>query len=626
MLNGTSIEPMLTAGASLLSTVIATKFQLPISMFATLNIFLSGCFDLLWTNIKNIENLKIANVPVDIFVTASIFILLVYAMFWYIIPYLKVWMRHLGITNNYYLCKLRSYINQLLGIYCYVTGSVPDMSLVINDWLVRHKMFIETYPKLYMMRDIQEKIPYDHRNPLWNTIRIPSFNRRYYFNDPILSVCGYIWFEFYYVETHSQVDEASYTNQNTIAKIIKKDVILNIPSAKMHMVVNKDPTVYMGDISKELSETMEYYEPIEGHVTASYSEETGWSTNCNNRPSGLSYKYKGYRNDYIKEHYLEEWERSYIDTFFHPLKQQIWNAIKLSTFNSKEMTNKGFSNSFLACLYGPPGTGKSGFPVKIAMATGKNIKMLDKSLFSSKTALRKFFNDGDYRNSIIVLDEFDHVINELAEAEDRLALNESSKQDIITSLVNQDPDSKLELESELDSEPDAESKKSKKKSKYMTPRMLKTLSMLSEDSKNEDAVTIGDLLDIIQGPSFDKGLTIFATTNNYEAIRERCPRLFRDGRFKPIYFGYPNHDTMNEISQYYYSCDITEQIPELINAPPKIPPCRIINHIKTLIASYPDDKVTQYQEFVKKLRYDFDNYKLSECFTKYEKCIDTESA
>lgn len=637
MFNGTSVESMLTAGTSLLSTVIASKLQLPISMFATLNLFLSGSINLLWDNIGSIGSINIADLPMDAMGMFVCFCVSLYVIYSYIIPYMQRFMCYIGITDNYYLCRIKTYICRQLGIYQYTIDNPQIMLDVVNRLYVLN-YFIEPYPMIHAMDDAQQKIPEGYRKQMYRQLQVPCFNKRFYFTDSDLSVCGYIWFELYYVEKYSEMDEASYTNQNTLAKVIKKIITVNIPTLKMHLVVDCIPDTYIKNV--QLSKNSIIYDHIQHQQYIFIEADDNDKYQGHRRTQVISeYTYKDNREDYFKQHYLDQLEKSHIDTFFHPLKHEIWNTIKMSTFSRKEMREQGFSTSFLACLYGPPGTGKSGFPVKIAMATGKNITNVDKSLFYSKVELRKFFEQ-QLDSDVIIFDEFDHIINMLSDAEDRKALMESRKEDIISTVVNKitgaepDSDSNSDSDSDSDLESDSETKKSKKKkskksktrvSKHMTPMMLNSLSRASVETTDDDSVTISDLLDIIQGPSADKSLTIFATTNNYESIRERCPRLFRDGRFKPIYFGYPTPDTMNEMTQFYYNCDITEDVPELSNGTSKIPPCRIINHIKTLIATYPDDKDEQYKQFCLKIRYDLDNYKLSECFTQYEGCIDTES-
>jgi len=139
-----------------------------------------------------------------------------------------------------------------------------------------------------------------------------------------------------------------------------------------------------------------------------------------------------------------------------------------------------------------------------------------------------------------------------------------------------------------------------------------------------DDLTVDSLLDIIQGPCDNPGAIVFAITNKYEQIRDICPRLFRDGRFKPVYFGYPTRDTLDEIVQYYYKRSIMGEqysyIPNII----RISTARLANRAVDLRFGYPDDIEQQFKVFMDNLKYDLDHYKLSEQFMEFEGCKDAD--
>jgi hypothetical protein len=77
---------------------------------------------------------------------------------------------------------------------------------------------------------------------------------------------------------------------------------------------------------------------------------------------------------------------------------------------------------------------------------------------------------------------------------------------------------------------------------------LKDFDMLMT---NELSLT--DLLDIFQGAVPIDGLICVATTNDLETIKKLSPALVRHGRLTPIYFGYPNYKTLQDISMHYFN-------------------------------------------------------------------------
>jgi hypothetical protein len=485
------------------------------------------------------------------------------------------------------------------------------VSKPVIDWLYNKSFFIEPYSDVYLMRDQQFVVNQIDRIESYSKTRIPGFNKRYYFNDTILDVNGYIWYELYHVTTLKDKDTINYNAQGQMSKSEKTNYTMELPRLRTHLVINKDPEQYIRDVYAESKKLFNKKSVYERHVSAVMDDQGRWEKRRTvTTIDDYAYVYTGNEVDYFRDHSLPEREQAYIKTFFHPLRDQIWNTIKLITFEPKTLRQQGHSTQFIACLYGPPGTGKSSFAVRVAAATGKSLTTIAKSLFRSKKVLKEFFQDIDsteMKNSVFVLDEFDHVIDMIMDRESRIKRAEKRKENLVESVMKKIRD---EIE-------DPEEGKKKKRGPVISPYML---HQLEKDDEDTDDVTVNDLLDIIQGPSFDKGLIMFATTNNYKKMRESCPRLFRDGRFKPIYFGYPDQDILNQISQHYYKHDITEDIP--IHEC-KIPTCRILNHVKSLV--HLTDPEAQYQEFKEKFRYDLEHYALSECFAQYEECVDTES-
>lgn len=79
-------------------------------------------------------------------------------------------------------------------------------------------------------------------------------------------------------------------------------------------------------------------------------------------------------NDYITyngtKRSTEKLEELYMNSFFHPKKNTLWNYIKSIHFNPECFYKFGQSPRIGLLLYGPPGTGKSSFAYRIAMALG----------------------------------------------------------------------------------------------------------------------------------------------------------------------------------------------------------------------------------------------------------------
>lgn len=86
-------------------------------------------------------------------------------------------------------------------------------------------------------------------------------------------------------------------------------------------------------------------------------------------------------------------------------------------------------------------------------------------------------------------------------------------------------------------------------------------------SCERDEFTLRDLLEIFQGPVPFESMIMLASTNKYEDIKELCPELFRPGRMTPIYFGYIDKKTLQEISLYFFKQKLPFRIPQEITIP-----------------------------------------------------------
>lgn len=60
---------------------------------------------------------------------------------------------------------------------------------------------------------------------------------------------------------------------------------------------------------------------------------------------------------------------------------------------------------------------------------------------------------------------------------------------------------------------------------------------------------------------------MIANTNKYDEIKEMCPELFRPGRITPVYFGYINKETLQDISKYFFGKKLSGYIPDVLTVP-----------------------------------------------------------
>lgn len=625
----TNTDEMLSAGSSLLSTYLAAYLKLPLTSFSLLQMFLTSIIKYLWHSDWTMSWLQLPNLDIvgwslepDLLTYYIGLVLLTGLCYFYVKPTLSMLMCP-STYDNYTFCRIRNWFRVKAGIYRYCIDAPSSIHNVINVWLQPRGFFLEPYPKVTKMADVQRNVLSSERNIYYEQLYVPGFNKKFYFHDTTISVKGYVWFEQYDVSTLKNKEQISYTDKNTIAKTEMKELIYKSPKIRLHFCIDMPPEKYLTSIGTEIGRSTHSRTISESRVSITEGEGFNEYLGVCKTIERESIFYKGRFLEHFKDNLLPTRTKQYIDTFFHPLKSQIWNTVKTATFCPDALKNAGHATQFLACLYGPPGTGKSSLPVRIAQATGKSLIVVDKSLFRSKRLLQDFFTGQEdfstlsLRGSVVILDEFDHIIDMITDTEEKSRRNQERRDHVIDTVIQK-------LTKEAENEDDESSRKSK--NRVITPFVLNSMSRLTDtDMVSDDTVTVDDLLDIIQGPTFDRGYTIFATTNNYKRMRDKCPRLFRDGRFKPYYFGYPTGETFDEISQFYYGVNVTDDLQSLKCDETRIPTCRVLNHVKTMLSIYPDEKAKQYEGFKQKLQHDIEHYGLSDCFKEYESCIDTES-
>lgn len=336
--------------------------------------------------------------------------------------------------------------------------------------------------------------------------------------------------------------------------------------------------------------------------------------------------------------YIEKQEKLFINTFYHPERDYLWKLIKNVHISSKIFDDNGFYKQCSFLLYGPSGTGKSSFAYRIAKTLGRSICQIDLRKINSKYDIKQIltneitFKDGIFKSNdtVIVLDEFDLSIQYLKIKEDEKKKNKGKLQKSFDNYLKNTEASSVIQDNEISDftkyniNGDNQGKQSYyygTQSSYTCgnqgssgtqgtqgyERMENTRKMNIENLyENESSITIDDLLEIFQGPYPNEGAIIIATTNNYNKIKNICPRLFRDGRLKPIYFGYPTKEIIIQIVKDYFDKDISNiaWIPKTL----RIPQARIMYNIMEIMIYNDYDKNKSYCVFMEKLKCDFENY------------------
>lgn len=235
-------------------------------------------------------------------------------------------------------------------------------------------------------------------------------------------------------------------------------------------------------------------------------------------------------------------EAKYMATFFHPERDRLWHMVRQIHLHPEEFHALGQAPRIGLLLHGPPGTGKSTFAYRVAMCLNRHIVSVD--LRSVKTRADVFQilrrpcindRDRDPKEVVYIFDEFDLTVTELYHKGRGMDVAIEQWEKAVT---------RRDL-MEMRQEP-SDSKSDKK-----NPSVDNLYSMERYGYDHEN-INLGDLLELFQGPVPTDGMIVIATTNKYAEIKEMCPALFRHGRLTPVYFGYADAPTIQEISQFFF--------------------------------------------------------------------------
>lgn len=236
-------------------------------------------------------------------------------------------------------------------------------------------------------------------------------------------------------------------------------------------------------------------------------------------------------------------KKQYIDTFFHPDKENLWKAASMVHFHPEKFKEQGQAARHTIIAYGPPGTGKSTYAYRLAKALGRHIICINLNDINNKYDVLQIFAVPNpsivgKQKPLYVLDEFDSVV-------ERLVQRDAIKQQLRESII--------------------------KKYQESTENKISFKEALEEIDTPDDGLTLHDLLSITQGTIPIDDLMVVATSNHFEKIRNMIPALFRHGRLTPVKFDYLEVSVIDQMTMHYFGREISKDPDLKLPTQPKIP-------------------------------------------------------
>lgn len=188
----------------------------------------------------------------------------------------------------------------------------------------------------------------------------------------------------------------------------------------------------------------------------------------------------------------------------------------------------GKENQLGLLLSGPPGTGKTATIQAICNFTGRNLIMVDMSIIKTRSAFDQILNENSLTENVFVFEEFDQALKVVERRDSKASRKEAKQCDEKVAMVQ-----------------------------AMAAIAESTRFNREPQGKNDedDQITLGYLLQKLQGYASSEGRILVATTNHPELID---PALKRDGRFgMEIQFTYCDSGMLLDIVGLF--CDLSEE-------------------------------------------------------------------
>ena len=195
--------------------------------------------------------------------------------------------------------------------------------------------------------------------------------------------------------------------------------------------------------------------------------------------------------------------RKTFDTLFYDQKPQLMRLLEKFKTGSLYPESISMDNKLGILLYGPPGTGKTGTISAIANYLQRDVMIINFAELTKCSELDALLKPSIAKKHIYVFDEFDCILDVMAQGNKEVAEAPAEKTDWATMLAV------------------ATEKEERKK-------ILDMMREGAQKNKKPDRIDLGYLLQKLDGIEDNNDRIIIATTNHPENIN---PALLRPGRF-----------------------------------------------------------------------------------------------